>query len=36
LNMSLGRELGAHSLTPGAEIAVAYDPADAIVLRNEG
>jgi spermidine/putrescine transport system ATP-binding protein len=36
LNMSLGRDLGADTLTPGDQIAVAYDPAEAIVLRNEG
>ncbi len=36
LTMSLGRDLGAHALTPGAEIAVGYEPADAIVLRNAG
>ena len=35
LRMSLGRELGADSLVPGATISVAYNAADAIVLRNE-
>jgi spermidine/putrescine transport system ATP-binding protein len=36
LTMSLGRDLGGAALTPGEEIAVAYNPADAIVLPNEG
>jgi spermidine/putrescine transport system ATP-binding protein len=35
LTMSLGRDLGAHALLPGAEVAVGYNPADAIVLAAE-
>ena len=32
LVMSLGRDLGAHLLTPGLEIFVEFPPADAVVL----
>jgi hypothetical protein len=32
LVMSLGRDLGAHLLTPGMEIDVGFPPADAVVL----
>jgi spermidine/putrescine transport system ATP-binding protein len=32
LVMSLGRDLGAHLLEPGMEIAVGFPPADAVVL----
>ncbi len=35
LTMSLGRDAGAHTLTPGAQIAVAFQPEDAIVLPGE-
>jgi spermidine/putrescine transport system ATP-binding protein len=34
LTMSLGRDLGAHTLTPGTELCVGYNPADAIVLSE--
>jgi spermidine/putrescine transport system ATP-binding protein len=34
LTMSLGRDLGAHLLTPGMEIAVGFAPADAVVLAQ--
>jgi spermidine/putrescine transport system ATP-binding protein len=34
LTMSLGRDLGAHLLTPGLEISVGYNPSDAIVLSD--
>ena len=32
LTMSLGRDIGAGALTPGADVHVGYAPADAIVL----
>ncbi len=35
LTMSLGRDIGAHALTPGAEVRIGYNPAEAIVLRQE-
>ena len=35
LTMSLGRDLGAHTLAPGADVSVGYNPADAIVLSLE-
>jgi spermidine/putrescine transport system ATP-binding protein len=34
LTMSLSRDLGAHTLTPGTETVVSYNPADAIVLSE--
>ncbi len=36
LTMSLGRDIGEQKLTPGAEARIGYNPADAIVLRQEG
>ncbi len=34
LTMSLGRDVSAHNLATGGEIAIAYQPADAIVLSQ--
>jgi spermidine/putrescine transport system ATP-binding protein len=36
LTMSLGRDLGAHNLSPGREVAIGYNPDDAIVLAQAG
>ena len=35
MTMSLGRDHGAHTLTPGAAVHVGYSAEDAIVLRQE-
>ncbi len=34
LTMTLGRDIGAHNLSTGSEIAVGYNPDDAIVLAE--